>query len=101
MKRLIAAFTLALFLSACATTEPQLAILAKPVQVPELPVELSKKATRLPDITDLTFGGIIKDGAAADQQYNSVANQLNSLIDLYNCVRKSINDKGSTDCTAK
>jgi hypothetical protein len=101
MKTTITAFILALFLSACATTTPQPTTgLPKPVQIPEIPVELAKKATRLPDITDATFGGIIKDGVAADQQYNSVAYQLNSLIDLYNCVRKSVNTDAQS-CIAK
>ena len=94
MKRLLLAITTSLLLSACATSMPPPPIgLAKAVQVPELPLELSKKATRLPDIKDSTFGGIIKDGAEVDQQYNSVAHQLNALIDLYVCIRKSMNQE--------
>ena len=91
MKRLIIIASV-LFLSACATTEPATG-LAKAVQVPELPLELSRKATRLPDIKDPTFGGIIKDGIETDQQYNAVSYQLNTLIDLYVCIRKSINQE--------
>ena len=91
MKTYIIAATIALLLVGCAHNQPSTG-LAKPVQVPELPAELGKKATRLPDITDPTFGGIIKDGTLADQQYNSVSHQLNKVIDLYNCVRVAIND---------
>jgi starvation-inducible outer membrane lipoprotein len=103
MKRLLLAVTTALFLSACATSTPPPIGLAKTVQVPELPLELSKKATRLPDIKDLTFGGIIKDGIETDQQYNSVAHQLNTLIDLYICIRTSMNQEidPQTTCLTK
>lgn len=77
----------------CASTEQPPTGLAKHVQMPPLPDELSRKATRLPDIKDPTFGGIIKDGMDADQAYNAIAHQLNTVIDLYTCVRKAMNDE--------
>lgn len=65
----------------------------KPVQVPELPAELSKKAERLPELTDNTMGGVVLDAAATDKKYNAVAHQTNSLIKYYNCVKASVNEK--------
>ena len=91
MKRIVAITLTSLFLTACATTQPPQTGLAKPVQIPELPEAMSIKAERLPDITDMTLGGLIRDGVQTDKQYNSVASQLNRLIDLYNCVRISVN----------
>jgi len=79
----------------CATTEQQPIGLAKPVQVPALPPELSRKAARLPDIKDDTFGGIIKDGLETDKSYNAIAHQLNAVIDLYECVRKAMNKESA------
>lgn len=90
-KTIITLLSATVLLTACASAPPTTG-LAKPVQVPPLPYELSRKADRLPDLTDTTFGGCIKDGAATDQQYNAVAFQLNNIIDLYTCVRKSVND---------
>lgn len=82
---------LALTLSAC-TTKPGPG-LAKPIQVPELPSNLAVKAKALPPITDNTMGGLVIDGANTDMKYNEVAHQLNNVIDLYNCVKISINEK--------
>lgn len=97
MKRTItiaASLAMMTVFSGCASNTTQLNTgLANPIQLPELPTELSKKAVRLPDITDPTFGGIIQDATLTDQQYNSVAHQLNSLIDLYDCIRISTNQK--------
>jgi hypothetical protein len=91
MKKAVVILSLLLLVGGCATKEPPVTGIAKPVQVPELPQALSKKAERLPDIVDPTFGGIIKDGIQADQQYNAVSHQLNKLIDLYACVRAAMN----------
>lgn len=89
--------TMVFFMSACA--EKQINVgMAQPVQVPEMPVELSTKATRLPDITDPSFSNIILDGADTDIQYNSVSHQLNNLIDFYNCVRIAVNEKKELQC---
>lgn len=92
MKKLLV-LPLILFLTACATTDNGAGSLAKPVQVPELPANLSKKADRLPPITDNTMGGLTIDGAETDIKYNTVAHQLNNLIDVYECVRVSMNEK--------
>lgn len=67
--------------------------IAKPVQIPDAPAHLMKKAERLPDITDPSFGGIMLDAADTDAKYNDVAIRLNQLIDYTVCVQKSINEK--------
>lgn len=81
----------AIALSACKTV-PDTG-LAKPVQIPELPANLAVKAKSLPPITDNTMGGLVIEGANTDMKYNEVAHQLNNVIDLYNCIRVSINEK--------
>jgi hypothetical protein len=63
-------------------------------QIPELPPELAIKAKALEPITDATMGGTQIQGAKDDMQYNSVAHQNNALIDIYNCVRNAVNNKG-------
>jgi hypothetical protein len=72
--------------------------LAKPVQIPPIPEALAKKAGSLPKLEERTMGALVLDGAASDMQYNSVAHQNNKLIDLYNCVRESINNKKEIEC---
>lgn len=80
---------LALLLAACQTTTG----LAPDPKIPDLPANLEKKADQLPAITDPTLGGFVIDSASSSMQYNSVGTQLNNLIDLYNCVKTSMNDK--------
>lgn len=65
----------------------------QPVQVPDLPVKLSKPAERLPPLIDNTMGGREVDAAETDRKYNEVAHQTNGLIKLYNCVKDSVNNK--------
>lgn len=65
----------------------------KPVQVPDLPVKLAKKAEALPPLTDNTMGGREFDAAETDRKYNEVAHQTNGLIKFYNCVKDSVNNK--------
>ena len=83
------ALPLALLLVACKTTTG----LAPDPRIPDLPSNLEKKAEQLPPITDPSMGGIVRDGTSTDMLYNSVSTQLNNLIDLYNCVKISMNDK--------
>ena len=92
MKKIIL-IPLFLLLSACMSTNDGVDVLAKPVQVPELPENLSIKAERLPDIQDNTMGGLVIDGTETDMKYNAVAHQLNKVIEVYQCVRISINEK--------
>ena len=80
---------LCLLLAACQTTTG----LAPNARIPDLPANLEKKAGPLPQLTDPSMGALVRDGAATDMQYNSVATQTNNLIDLYNCVKTSMNDK--------
>lgn len=72
--------------------------LATPVQIPDLPPNLAQKAGPLPDLTDPTMGGLVRDGVQSDMQYNSVSHQLNNVIDLYNCIKTSINTKKEIKC---
>lgn len=67
--------------------------IAKPVQIPDAPAYLTKKAERLPDITDPSFGGIMLDAADTDAKYNDVAIRLNLLIDYTLCIQESVNKK--------
>ena len=69
---------------------------AKSVQMPELPAELSRRAERLPDITDRTMGGVQVDGIETDKKYNDVAHQNNALITFYNCVRDAVNGRDAS-----
>lgn len=77
-----------LLLSACKETG-----LAPQVQIPPLPNNLAQKATQLPTSTDLTLQGQVRDNTNNITAYNEKAIQVNNLIDLYNCVRDSINKK--------
>lgn len=72
--------------------------LAKPVRIPDIPSGLSEKAGPLPQLTDPSMGALVLDGAASDMQYNEVAHRNNKLIDLYNCVKESINNKKEIKC---
>lgn len=65
----------------------------KPVQVPDLPTQLSTPAEKLSPLTDNTMGGREIDAAETDRKYNQVAHQTNGLIKLYNCVKESVNNK--------
>lgn len=93
---------LAVALAGCAHTEPETG-LAKAVQVPELPVYFDKKAERLPDIADPSFGGIMIDGAETDMKYNDVSIRYNQLVEYYKCIRIAVNekDKEIKTCTQK
>ena len=99
MKKLILPFLL--LLSACGHDNAHVVPGIKPVVIPALPANLSVKAKRLPDITDNTMGGREVIGAADDQAYNAVAHQLNKVIDLYDCVRDSINNKKTIESCSK
>ena len=90
-KKLIALFLAILALAAC--SHDQNTGLAKGVEIPDLPVNLGKRAEKLPPIKDTSMGTAHIQGAEDDMQYNAVSTQLNSLIDLYNCVKFSVNDK--------
>jgi hypothetical protein len=86
----------ALLASACAT-KPDTG-LAPAVQIPSLPENLALKAETLPPITDGTMGGLIEANVDTSKRYNSVSFQLNKLIDLYDCIRDSVNNKKELKC---
>lgn len=86
----------ALLLSACATNNST--GLAPAVQIPPLPDNLAQKARALPASSDLTMGGQVKDNTHNIREYNGVSTQLNHLIDVYNCVKDSVNNKKELKC---
>lgn len=66
---------------------------APAARVPQLPENLARKAQALPEITDRSLAGQQRSAVEADRAYNSVAIQLNAVIDAWECVRVSLNDK--------
>lgn len=72
--------------------------LAPAVQIPSLPENLAQKATQLEPNTDASLKGQILDNTTNIRKYNSVAFQTNKLIEFYNCVRDSINNKKELKC---
>lgn len=82
---------LCLSLTACGVAHVPVA--PDPVIPPALPSNLAQKAGPLPPLTDPTMGGLQVQAAKDDAQYNSVAWQLNEVIDVYNCVRTAIMNK--------
>lgn len=86
----------ALLLSACATNNST--GLAPAVQIPPLPDNLAQKAKALSASSDLTMGGQVKDNTHNIREYNGVSTQLNHLIDVYNCVKDSVNNKKELKC---
>jgi hypothetical protein len=86
----------ALLLSACATNNET--GLAPAVQIPPLPENLAQKAKALAPSNNLTMGGQVLDNAHNIREYNKVSTQLNHIIDVYNCMRESINNKKEPKC---
>lgn len=86
---------LLLFLAGCKTTDTGL---TAGIQVPPLPAQLSQKAAQLPPASDKTLAGQIRDNTSNIKAYNTQAYQTNALIDLYNCVRESVNSKKEPKC---
>lgn len=86
---------LSLLLSGCLGIETGL---GRRVQVPALPENLAEKAGPLQPNTDKSLAGQIRDNNNTIRAYNNVASQNNTLIDLYNCVRESINNKKEPKC---
>ena len=87
-----------LMLAGCAHAPTGLATASR---LPELPPALATKAKRLPPITDRTLAGTVKDAVSTDQRYGVVARQLNALIDVYECVRESLNDNRDASACLK
>lgn len=85
-----------LLLSACGLNKTT--GLAPAVQIPPLPENLARKAKALPASDDLTMGGQVKDNTHNIREYNSVSTQLNHVIDVYNCVMYSVNNKKEIKC---
>lgn len=67
--------------------------LAPPAQLPPLPERLAEKSYQLPANSDTSMGAQVLDNTNTIKQYNQVATDKNRLIDIYNCVRDSINNK--------
>ncbi len=106
MKKLVLASLIVGLLAGCSTTRKDTDIntngdivlngenigSAPAPKVPALPDNLSRKAQALPPIVDRTLAGQQQSAVEADRAYNSVAHQLNAVIDAWECVRKSLND---------
>lgn len=86
-------------LSACGSSTGNPGV--TPVSIPPLPTSLAQKAERLPDLTDNTMGGRELDATETDKKYNAVSKQLNSIITLYQCVEKSINNRQNPNICLK
>jgi hypothetical protein len=84
-----------LFLVGCKTTDTDL---ATPIQIPPIPENLAQRAGPLPANEDTTMGGQVLDNTRNIREYNSVASQLNNVLDLYNCVREAVNQKKEIEC---
>jgi hypothetical protein len=80
---------LCILLAGCTTTTG----LAKPAEMPALPVSLAQKARRLPPVTDPTLTGQTLSAVDTDRLYNGVAERYNILIDAWECVRLALRDK--------
>ena len=93
MKHLILAA--ALFLTACSHTSTPPGV--EHPKVPDLPAYYQEKATSLPPIVDPGMGNLAIDSAETSEKYNEVAHRYNGLVDLYNCVKESINQKKVAD----
>ena len=100
MKKLVL-LPILLSLSACLGTSSEGNPGVEPVKIPPLPAQLAQKAERLPDLTDNTMGGRELDASETDRRYNAVSHQLNSIITLYQCVEKSINNRENVDTCLK
>lgn len=99
MKAFIAA--LALFVTACATPQP-IPPGVERAKVPDLPAYYQERAKGLPPLTDNTMGTLTVDAATSSQHVNEIATKYNSLVDLYDCVKESINtDKTAKSCLDK
>lgn len=98
MKHLILAA--ALFLTACGHTGTPPPGVEYP-KVPDLPTYYQEKATSLPPVTDRSMGNLTVDSAETSEKYNDVAHRYNGLVDLYNCVKESINQKKVADTCEK
>ncbi len=97
MKRLI--ILSMLLLSACGQEKVINVGIATPPEIPALPDDLATRASKLPPIKSGKLEDVILDGATTDALYNDVAIRLNSLQDLYNCIRISHNtNKPYSDC---
>lgn len=75
--------------------------LARPAHMPNLPAELVSPATRLAPITDDSLKGAIINGATDDQRYNALAHRFNSMLGLWGCVAKAMEDRRDVDSCLK
>lgn len=100
MKKLLALAMIAA-LAGCAHKTPDFGE-AKPVSIPDLPADLAQRAEKLPPLTDPTMEGQLRDAIETDRRYNDVAHRFNSLLDLYECVKQSINnEKDAGECLSQ
>ncbi|MFZ4165282.1 hypothetical protein [Brevundimonas sp. NPDC058933] len=89
MIRLILTATVALTLSGC-ITKP-VPVTPTPVQMPALPAPLNQRAQDLPPLVATDLHGMIRESMATDRAYNEVRDRLNTVLDVYDCVRTAMN----------
>jgi len=92
MIKLLVPIASILLLAGCANNPPP-TFGVDPIEVPDIPEQLNKKAYALPPIEDSSLGGLVRSGNEAAAAYNEVAFRNNALIDFYNCVKESINEE--------
>lgn len=97
MKNIILALALVMSLSACGKSV-DIGVGVENIKAPPLPEHYAKKAERLPDITDPSFGGIMINSTETDIEYNNLAYRYNELVDIYYCVTKALNERKNTKC---
>lgn len=86
-----------LLLSGCILGGKQTGLASGP-QIPELPTVLAKRAEKLPPNSDTSMGAQVLDNTSNITKYNEVGHQTNAIIDFYNCIRTSINNKKEPKC---
>lgn len=87
-------YILLLLLTGCATV-PDVGI-AEPVQIPELPAQYLEAPEPLPKLTDNSFEALQRDAFETDIKYNILSNRYIDIVEIYNCVRETVNKKGDT-----
>ena len=96
MKKILTALVAAAILSAgsCKSTgEEGIKNLAPPVQIPELSETLKQKPKALPPLKGSSLQAINEAGAEADAAYNNLSFRYITLLDIYTCVQKTVNEK--------
>ncbi|GGD64744.1 hypothetical protein GRI62_11790 [Erythrobacter arachoides] len=90
--------TLALALSACATTPAPDLGEAAPVSLPDLPANLDQPAQPLPPSRATTLAELVEEGINDDARYNSLRTRYDALLGLYKCAKEAIENRQQPNC---